>query len=182
MATELDNFEKELKRATERDNTTPVVLEPEKYPLGVADEAVSAFIAGKDELDITAVTRSAAERLNLGLLYENIKIILNLQRQKQKVSILESMIYNPEGLNPDKGLIALYSYENNFYMQQMEYVRKYILNNKSALDDLNAETTELTKAFSQLSKDQIKKLKDFLKDLRSESSVQEDDILADPEI
>lgn len=173
----IDDLEQQLAQADEHDSSVAVNLTPQITLDNEADTKVVQFVAGKCDLDLPAITRDAAERLNIGLLYENVRIILSLQRQKEKIAALENQIYSQAGINPDKGLLQLYSFENNFYMQQVEYVRKYVLNNKSALDDLNADANELSKIFTQLSKDQIQKIKQFIATLRAESEVSEDNIL-----
>ncbi len=177
---EINEYEEALNEAENAGEADAVHLpEPVKIETAV-EEKVTKYIKGEAKTpDITSVTRDAAQRLNLGLLFENIRVVLELQRQRAKIEVLEKKIYSEDGVNADKELVALYNSERAHYMTQLEYVRKYVLNNKSAMDDLNKEPNEVLEMLTQLSGEKLSKLKSFIGELVSENSVDDDDLLED---
>lgn len=162
----------------ESDNVEYSPPVPVKFEDDVETDIIG-FLSGKSEKsDIVEVTRKAAQRLNFGLIVENIRVIMDLYNTRDKISKLEASIYtNVNGAF--KETIELYRFEKNHYLQQLEFVRKYVLNNKSALDDLNADTNELADLLTQVPLEKRNALIEFLKGLLAEPVAESADLLGD---
>jgi len=162
----------------ESDNVEYSPPVPVKFEDDVETDIIG-FLSGKSEKsDIVEVTRKAAQRLNFGLIVENIRVIMDLYNTRDKISKLEASIYtNVNGAL--KETIELYRFEKNHYLQQLEFVRKYVLNNKSALDDLNADTNELADLLTQVPLEKRNALIEFLKGLLAEPVAESADLLGD---
>lgn len=142
-------------------------------------EAFDAIQSDWNGKDVVKVTKQAAEKLNLGLLASTLDVVMESRRTLEKIRKLEDIIYTKEGINCDKDIISLYNAERNTYASQIEMVRKYVLNNKSALEELDKPTQEVFELLRQLTPEKLALMRKSIEELRKDDSVDDSDLLSD---
>lgn len=136
------------------------------------DDILKYVMGAKNIEDLSKVTKSAAERINIGLIVTVYSSISRSAREQAHLRLIDDVLFTSENLTAMsmKDMISLRGQVIGNIEADNEYARKYILNNRGALDAFGSPAQKLMDKLGTLPQDKLLKLSTLVDSMIAEGS------------
>lgn len=143
-----------------------------------------AGIQGEPPDALKKILNNIAYKLSWAMAYQIVELLSRIQKTSKALRTIEDKIFNEtylQSLEPGSAaLLDIYDRAVRCQENQLEFIRKFIVQNKDTLADLNNDVDEVKELLSQLPAAKLAKLKTKLKDLVKEGSNSEPQVTNEP--